>query len=354
MRSLLIVLVWLIIPSVWSQTIETIVGNGINRSSDGPIETATVANPFGVVRGPDGDIWFCEYDSHRVRKITQDGKVITLVGTGEAGYSGDGGDPLDATLNRPHEIRFDSGGRLFIADMSNHVVRMVDFAGGVIQTVVGNGEKGFSGDQGSATAGQLNNPHSIQFGPDGRLYIADVGNHRVRVVDMQTGAISTFAGTGNQGPTPDGARYENVPLLTPRTLDFDHNGHMWLALKKANQVFRLDIKHGTIHHIAGNGDSGFAGNGGEARHATLAGPKGLAIAPNGDVFIADTESHSIRRINVRTGIIDVVVGTGMKFNGRDGDPLKCGLARPHGVFVERDGSVLIGDSENHKIKVLRF
>ena len=110
---------------------------------------------------------------------------------------------------------------------------------------------------------------------------------------------------------------------------------------------------GTIHHIAGIGEQGFTGNGGDATRARLSGPKGIAIAPNGNIYVADTESHSIRMIDLKTGIIDVVVGTGERFDGEDGDPLKCGLARPHGIFIDQDGSVLIGDSENHKIRVYR-
>ena len=181
-----------------------------------------------------------------------------------------------------------------------------------------------------------------------------MGNHRIRRIDLGSGIISTFAGTGSQGATPDGGSFAEVPLLTPRTIDFDAEGHMWVALKKANQIFRLDLEKGTLHLVAGTGEPGFDGNGGNARLATLSGPKGLSIAPNGDVFIADTESHSIRRIDAKTGTIDVVTGTGSQFNGSDGDPLQCGLGRPHGVFVDTDGSILIGDSENHKIRVLRW
>ena len=121
----------------------------------------------------------------------------------------------------------------------------------------------------------------------------------------------------------------------------------------AHQVWRFDMVAGTVHHIAGNGSRGFEGNRGEARHASWSGPKGITIGSGGLVYIADTESHSIRVINRQTGTIDVAIGTGVKFDGEDGDPLRCGLARPHGVFAEKDGSVLVGDSENHKIRVYR-
>jgi streptogramin lyase len=137
-------------------------------------------------------------------------------------------------------------------------------------------------------------------------------------------------------------------------LDFDTKGDLWLVLRNANQIFRLDLKLGSIHHVAGTGEKGFTGNGGDARLATLSGPKGIAISSDGKVYIADTESHSIRMIDSKTGLLSLVVGTGSAFDGADGDPLLCGLARPHGIFVEEDGSLLIGDSENHKIRVLKL
>jgi streptogramin lyase len=333
----------------------TIAGTGEAGTKDGPAVDAQLNNPFGVVRGPDGKLWFCEYDGHTVRRINSDGTIVTVVGNGKEGYSGDGGPALAASLNKPHEIRFDSTGRLYIADMANHAIRRVDLKSEIITTIAGTGTSGFSGDGGLATLAQLNQPHSIQFGPDGRLFICDIGNHRVRVVDMETGFIETFAGNGKWGPTPDGALYNNIMLNGPRTLDFDQQGRLWLALREGNQVFVFDLEAGTIHHVAGTGKKGFTGNGGSAKHATLSGPKGISVAPNGNVYLADTESHSVRMINTKTGNIELIAGTGSKNDGpdADGDPLNCGLARPHGVFVDADGSIFIGDSENHRIRLVR-
>jgi streptogramin lyase len=336
-----------------SSEIFTVAGTGEPGTTDGPALEAKLNNPFGVIRGPDGNLWFCEYDGHTVRRIDAEGNVVTVVGNGTAGYSGDGGPALAASLSKPHEIRFDEEGRLYIADMANHVIRKVDLETGIISTVAGAGSAGFSGDGGPATSAQLKQPHSIQFGPDGRLFICDIGNNRIRVIDMKTGVISTFAGNGERGPTPDGSPFSNIPLNGPRTLDFDAKGNLWMALREGNQVFVLDLEAGTIHHVAGTGKKGFEGNGGPAKHATLSGPKGIAISPNGNVYLADTESHSIRMIDLKTGNLELVAGTGAKHDGPDGEPLKCGLARPHGVFVDKDGAVYIGDSENHRIRVLR-
>lgn len=319
----------------------------------GPAIEAEVNNPFGVVRGPDGAIWFCEHSGQRIRRITPDGKLETVAGTGEKGYSGDGGPPLMATFNQPHEIRFDRHGNLFVVDMSNHVVRMIDFRNQKVSTVAGTGKPGYSGDGGRADHAQLKNPHSIQFGPDGNLYICDIGNHVIRRVDMVTMEISTFAGTGKAGKTPNDSPLVGTPLNGPRSLDFDTHGNLWLATREGNQVFRLDLQAKRIFHVAGTGASGFAGNGGPALEATLKGPKGIALDTQGNIYLADTESHTVRKIDSKTGILDVLVGTGEKGDGPDGDPLHCQLNRLHGIFVDTDGSLWIGDSENHRIRVLR-
>lgn len=199
----------------------------------------------------------------------------------------------------------------------------------------------------------MNEPHSIGFDRAGDLYICDIKNHRIRKVDMKTGVISTFAGTGEKKPTPDGAPIAGTPLNGPRALDFDRDGNLWLALREGNAVFKLDLAAGVIRHIAGTGKQGFTGNGGPAKDATLSGPKGLSVGPDGNVYLADTESHSIRMIDVKTGTLSLLAGTGVRGNGPDDDPLKCQLARPHGVFVDGDGAVFIGDSEGHRVRVLR-
>lgn len=336
-------------------TIQTVAGNGTQGAAGegGQATAAQTDNPFGVVRGPDGAIWFCEYTGQRVRRIGTDGKLQTVAGNGKKGYSGDGGPALEATFNLPHEIRFDKAGNLYVVDMANHVVRKVDSKTQVISTVVGTGKAGYSGDGGPADKAELKQPHSIQFDSSGDLYICDIGNHVVRKVTMATGTISTFAGTGKPGPTPDGSPIAGTPLNGPRSLDFDANGNMWLATREGNQVFLLDLKAGKIVHKAGTGKSGFEGNGVPAKLAQLKGPKGIAVDAEGNVWLADTESHSIRRIDAKTGNLELMAGTGEKGDGPEGDALKCKLARLHGIFVDADGSVFIGDSEAHRVRVMR-
>jgi streptogramin lyase len=307
-------------------------------------------NPYGLVRGPDGALYVCEAMNHVVRKIEPDGKISTAAGTGKKGYSGDGGYALLAEMNEPYEVRFDPRGDMVVVERMNHVVRRIDARDHSVSTLAGTGQPGFSGDGGLAVAATLRQPHSIQFDQAGDLYICDIGNHRIRKVDMKTGIITTFAGTGEAAPTPDGAPIDKTPLRGPRAIDFDREGNMWLALREGNAVYKLDLRARVIHHVAGTGEQGASGNGGPARAAKLSGPKGIALAPDGRVYIADTESHTIRRIDPAKGTIDLVAGTGSTGDGPDGDPRACALRRPHGVFVDTDGSLFVGDSENHRVR----
>jgi len=341
-------------PSV-NGTVVTFAGTGAKGFSGdgGAAAKAQLNDPSGIVRGGDGALYICDTANHRIRKVTPDGRIRTIAGTGEAGWSGDGGPATMAKLNEPYEVRVDAAGDLLWVERLSHTIRKCDAKTGTITTVAGNGTAGFSGDGGPARKAQLSEPHSIGLDKAGDLYIADVKNHRVRKVDMKAGTISTFAGTGEGKPTPDGARFASAPLHGPRALDFDRDGNLWLALREGNAVLKLDLAKGTAHHIAGNGKKGLGGDGGPAKEASLNGPKGLSVAPNGNVYIADTENHAIRMIDVRKGTIHLVAGTGARGDGPEGDPLKCQLARPHGVFVDRDGSVFIGDSEAHRVRVIR-
>ena len=320
----------------------------------GSASQSQLNNPFGIARGPDGALYVCDMANHAIRKVTPNGTISMVAGTGRRGFSGDGGPASKAELNEPYEVRFDRAGNIFFVEMQNHLVRRIDAETQIISTVAGTGQAGFSGDGGPAIRAAFRQPHSIQLDQSGDLYVCDIGNHRIRKIDMKTGIISTFAGTGQKTATPDGSRIEGTPLNGPRAIDFDSAGNMWLALREGNAVYRLDLKAGTIHHVAGNGKSGFTGNGGLAKEAALSGPKGLSIGPDGNVYLADTESHSLRMIDVKKGTLELIAGTGEKGDGPENDPLKCKMARPHGVFVDQDGSIFIGDSETHRVRRIRL
>jgi sugar lactone lactonase YvrE len=329
--------------------IETVIGNGAAGRAH-----HQVANPYGLVIGPDGALYFCEIDNHQIRRLDlRTGKTSVVAGTREPGSGGDGGAATQAALREPYELRFDRRGDLYFVDMPSHVVRRIDARRGTIHTVAGTGEPGFAGDGGPAIRAQLRNPHSIAFDPDGRLVICDIGNHRVRRVDLATGRIETWLGTGEKLSTPDDAPIDGAPFHGPRAIDFGADGSAYLALREGNSVFAIHPTQGRARRIAGTGEKGYSGDGGPALAATLNGPKGIAVSPGRKLYLADTENHVIRRIHLASGIIDTVAGSGKRGDGPDGDPLRAKMNRPHGVFAAADGALYIGDSEAHRIRVLR-
>jgi DNA-binding beta-propeller fold protein YncE len=339
-----------------AQSVVTIAGTGTAGFSGdgGPGMMAQVNNPYGLVVGPDGALYFCEIGNHRVRRLDlKTNAISTVAGSGEKGYSGDGGPALAAALNEPYEVRFDAAGNMFFAEMQNHVVRRVDAKTRVISTVAGTGAAGFGGDGGPANQALLRQPHSIAFDREGRLLICDIGNHRIRRVDLKSGKIETWAGTGERKPTPDGAPIAGTPLNGPRAITSDPEGNLYLVLREGNAVYRIDPRAEKIYHVAGTGESGYTGDGGPAKLAKLSGPKGVAWAPDGSIYLADTESHTIRRVDLKSGVITTVAGTGQRGDGPDGDARGCRLSRPHGIFVSKAGEVYISDSESHRVRALK-
>ena len=330
-------------------TVSTIVGTGIPGFSNQQIN-----NPYGVVIGPDRALYFCDLDNQRVRRFAfESGQLTTVAGNGQRGYSGDDGPAIDAALNMPHELQFDANRDLYIVERDNHVVRKVAWETGLISTYAGTGVPGFTGDGGPATQAQLRQPHSIALDPQGALLICDIGNHRIRRVNPTSGIIETYAGTGEQQPTPDGAPRQGTPLNGPRTMAFAPDGTMYLALREGNAIVRIDIASETLHHVAGTGEKGYRGDGGPAQLAWLAGPKGLAYASDQKLYVVDTENHVIRCIDLVTNIITTVLGTGDPGDGPEPDPRHCQLLRPHGAWVDEAGTLYVGDSEAHRIRQLR-
>jgi len=328
--------------------VSTLIGTGTAGYSD-----QQVSNPYGLAIGPDGALYFCDLDNQRIRRfdlVTR--RTTTIAGSGARGYAGDGAPAGDASLNMPHEIQFDAEGHLYIAERDNHVVRRVDAQTRIISTVAGTGAPGFAGDGGPAARAQLRQPHSIVVDAGRRrLLICDVGNHRIRQVDLVSGAIETFAGTGDRQATPDGAPLRGTPLNGPRTMAFDQSGELYLALREGNAIYRVSQRTGTIHHVAGTGEAGYSGDDGPARLARMAGPKGLAWS-RGVLYIADTENHVVRAVDLETGLMRTVLGTGQRGDGPGPEPRRCALSRPHGVLVDGRGVLYVGDSEAHRIRAV--
>jgi streptogramin lyase len=341
-------------------TVSTFIGTGKPGASE-----TEVNNPYGMVIGPDGALYFCDLGNQLVRRLDlKTKKVTTIAGNGKGAYSGDGGPAVEASLRAPHELVFDKRGDLYIAERDNHVIRKVDMKTHMISTAAGTGMPGFGGDGGPGPKAQLRQPHSVIRDRDGSLLICDIGNHRIRRLHPDTGIIETWAGTGEAAATPEGASVSGTPLNGPRTLAIAANGDLYLALREGNAIYRIDAKTKTYHRIAGTGEAGYSGDGGPAVQATfggsargpaarLAGPKGLALAPDGTVYVADTDSHAIRRIDAKTGIISTVLGNGMMGDGPETNPLECKTSRPHSVLFV-NGKLYVGDSEAHRIRVVSF
>jgi streptogramin lyase len=346
-------------PCLGAATVTTLVGTGVPGFSD-----TQVNNPYGMAIGPDGALYFCDLGNQRIRRLDLNTrKMTTVAGNGQRGYSGDGGPATEATLAAPHEIVFDRAGDLYIAERDNHVIRKVNMKTGIISTVAGTGVAGFSGDGGPAVRAQLRQPHSIFLDRDGTMLICDIGNHRIRRLRLDTGIIETWAGTGATEPTPDGSPVVGTPVTGPRTFIVSPAGDLYLALREGNAILRIDAATKTYKRVAGTGELGYSGDGGPATKAKfggsatgnaarLAGPKGLAYGPDDSLYIADTESHAIRKVDLKTGIITTVLGTGQIGDGPEPDPLQCKLNRPHGVLFA-NGVLYVADSEAHRIRVLK-
>lgn len=341
-----------------AQIIETVAGAGgdTNNGSQGAATEINIDEPFGVEFGPDGALTICEEGQNRVFRLdTASGQLTTVAGSGERGYSGDGEPATEARLYEPYEVRFDAQGHMFFVEMRNHVIRRVDRQTGVITTVAGTGEQGYGGDGGPAEKAQFSQPHSIAFDNQGRLYVADIGNHRIRRIDMSSGIIESIAGNGTKKLPQEGAARDR-PMLGPRAL-FITGDTLWIALREGNSVWRMSIASGELEHLAGNGSKGYSGDGGPPKDATFNGPKGIVADAQQRVWIVDTENQVIRFLDVRQQLLSTVAGSGPAARGYGGDggpALKAKMDRPHGICLGADGAIYIGDTNNHRVRRVYF
>lgn len=344
--------------SLIAADINTVVGTGKpeNNGSTGIGVKVNVGDPFGVEIGPDRALYITEVRNHRVLRLDlETGRLATLAGTGKKGYSGDGGPATAAELNEPYEVRFDSAGNMFFVEMQNHVIRRVDAKTGKISTVAGTGSPGYGGDGGPANKAQFKQPHSIALDKQDNLYIADIGNHRIRKIDAQTGIINSIAGTDAKKLPVAGQQAAGNPVFGPRALVIADNV-LWVALREGHSLWKIDLADGKWQHVAGTGKKGFTGDGGPATEATFDGPKGIALGPDKNMYVVDTENHAIRLIDTQTGQIGTIAGRGPTHKGGTGDggPATAALLdRPHGICVGPDGAVYIGDTLNHRVRRIK-
>jgi sugar lactone lactonase YvrE len=343
--------------SFGASTIRTVAGNGIQgyAGDNGPAGEAKLNQPFDVAIGPDGSVFFSDTFNHCIRRIDRStGRIRTVAGSGTKGFSGDGGTAVQAELNEPYGIALDAQGNLFIVDRLNYRIRRVDARTGIISTIAGNGQSNYSGDGGAAVDAAMREPNGIALHPrDPLLFIADVADQRIRVVDLKSTRIDTYAGTGRKQHSGDNGPLANATLFGPRAVHVDAEGDVYICEREGNSIRKVDAKTGIIRTIAGTGAKGYTGDGGPASQATFDGPKEIDIDNAGNIFVVDTENHVIRRIDARSGIVSTVAGNGERGGEGDGAAAtSASLDRPHGVAVGRDGRLYIGDTNNHRIRMV--
>src|SRR5579862_8673848 len=281
-----------------------------------------------------------------------EGIITTAVGTGEKGFAGDGGPASAALLNGPFDVAFDAAGNLYFSDTFNNRIRRVDARSGVITTVAGNGEKGYGGDGGPATAAALNEPYGIAIDRAGNLYTADRLNRRVRRIDAASGIITTLAGTGEAAYGGDGGPAAAAGLAEPNGLAFDAaERHLYIADVADHRVRVVDLARGAIATFAGTGLGEHSGDGGPAREAGVFGARAVKVAGDGTLYILERQGSSLRQVDPATGIITRVAGTGARGYGGDGGPaLEAVFDAPKEMALDRDGTLIIVDTENHAIR----
>jgi sugar lactone lactonase YvrE len=349
---------WLLVqPSLGgfaqSGIITTSAGNGAPGFSGdgGPATTAELNSPFGVAIDSVGNLYIADPFTSRIRKVTASGVINTVAGNGSFGFSGDGGPATSAQLNFPASVAVDSVGNLYFSDSANNRIRKVT-PDGTISTVAGNGTAGFSGDGGPATMAQLNNPFGVAIDTAGNLYIADPNNGRIRKITA-AGEINTVAGNGSFGFSGDGGPATSAQLGSPPGVAVDSAGNLYIA-DSFNHCIRKVTPSGVISTVVGTGSPGFSGDGGPAISAMLNGPSGVAVDSTGNLYIADRGNFRVRKV-MASGVIDTVAGNGTAGYSGDGGPATLAqMSFPTSVVADPANNIYISDQTNHAVRKVTF
>jgi len=356
--TLALALGFVLAPPAAAQTITTIAGDGTHGfSPDGSVAASSsialaLDSVSNVVVDPDGNLVFSEGNAARVRRILKKtGTLETVAGSGRASFAGDGGPATAAALKSPSEIAFDRDGNLYIADAGNYVLRRVDAKTRIITTIAGIRKNAFTGD-GLAKETALARPGGLTFDRDGRLVIADTLNARLRRLDLGSSRIETIAGNGDMNFDGRPGKALDTSIAWPNAPRFDRAGNLFFCATANNRVLRLDAKSGRITVAAGSGlNNPFAEDGGLGPDARMNQPASLAVDAAGNVFIADTQNHAIRRLDAKTGILTTIAGDGTPgFAGDGGPAAKALLNFPIGLGLDGKGNLYVVDSVNARIR----
>ncbi len=362
-------------------TITTAAGAGRAYAGNGRrAARAELDIPFSSYVDPAGTLYIADTYNDRVRKVNPSGIITTIAGDGyntcgeealngddycHGRFAGDGGPAIDASLNRPAGVTTDSAGNIYIAERDNNRIRKIDTAG-IITTVAGNGQNDENGsclngigDGGPATSACLGNPYSVTIDASGNLYIADFYNARIRKVDT-SGIITTYAGNGAADTSGDGGPAPEAGLGNITGVAVDQPGNVYIATFFQERIRKVDAALSTdgTHHIstiAGTGTCGFSGDGGPATSAELCTPEGVAVDAAGNVYIADTDTEHIRKVDT-AGIITSIAGASIDYyyGGDRGPALQAGFFFPSGVAISSSGDLYIADSENKRIRKITY
>jgi Gluconolactonase len=339
-----------------NSTITTIAGNGARGYSgdNGPAVNAGLYSPENLAIDGFDNIYIADTGNNRIRKIDGSDNISTVTGNGTGDYDGDGGAAIEAEINSPHDVTVYSG-NIYIADYQNACIRMVNSSSGKISTIAGIGSQaGFDNDGNSAVTAKLNYPSGVAVDGSGNIYIADTVNHRIRKINV-SGDISTVAGNGTAGYSGDDGPAVNAELNYPVDIAVDNAGNLYIADNKNNRIRKVDISSQNISTIAGTGKSDFAGDGGVATDAALNSPRGIAVDSAGNIYIADTNNHRIRKVDSVSGYISTIAGNGnLGFRGDNGHATGARLSYPAGVAVDASGNLYIADTGNHRIRKVTF
>ncbi len=335
--------------------ITTVAGTGqYGYSGDGGwASQAQLTSPSGIAVSPDGSFFIVDSSNQRIRRVGADGNITTVAGNGQAGYSGDGGPATQAQFAFPTHVTVGPDGSLYIADMNNNRIRRVD-ADGIITTVAGIGTGGYSGDGGPATQAQLHSPWDVAVGPDGSLYIADTQNCKIRRVDVN-GIITTVVGTSVCGYGGDSGPAIQAKLLYPQGIAIGPDNSLYIADFLNHRIRRVGAD-GIITTVAGSGKSGYggygthSGDGGPATQAILYYPSDITIGPDSSLYIVDHYNHCIRKVGA-DGIISIIVGTAQwGYSGDGGPATQAKLSYPNDIAIGPGGGLYIADTNNYRIR----
>src|SRR5262245_56736447 len=330
-----------------AQRVTTTVGGFVGDGS--PATAAGLNYPRDMVQDSSGNTYIAEAFGHRIRVVNSAGMIRTFAGTGVAGFSGDGGLAQNATLSFPNNVIFDGEGNMLIADGGNNRIRKIDTAG-IISTIAGTGVAGFSGDDGPALQAELNDPWDLFLDSAGNLYISDVLNFRIRKIDT-VGTITTVAGNGTEGYNGDGIPDLEAEIDTARGITVDSVGNLFIADTANHRVRKVDSQ-GKITTFAGTGAPGFSGDGLPATQAAIGNPRGVIIRGN-QLLIVNAGRGTIRSVNFQTpNIITTFAGSFGGFDGDGNPPLAAEFNGPTSVFLATNSQLLVADQFNARVRAL--